>query len=142
MALSDADAQLIATAIETTVEDIGSIIPDGSTVLDQVKAAGPRLLAEMQRALLDRYGTITSPLTTELRELLTTGMIAELLFLGYRRLAESEKAWPDEWRRRFDNGLAALAAGVDQVGTRQTRRRGALAGETRIFTADALGDVL
>lgn len=137
------DVTAIVEAIQTTVRDIDQIIPSGSSLTAQVESVGPKLLAELQRAVRARYGELPSPIGEEWRQLLTDGILAELLLLGYRNLEDDEKVWADEWRRRWETGVAALAAGVDSV-AEPTPRRGALAvaSSTRQFTLDGFDQVL
>lgn len=143
MPLHADDVAAIATQVTASVADIVDILPGSQTVTEAVETVGPRLLAEMQTALRERYGELASPLVDELRELLVTGVIGEVLLLGYRQLQENEKAWPDEWRMRFRTGLAELATGVSQLAT-DVRRSGRAAGMTsrpQVFTDEALGQV-
>lgn len=137
------DVTAIATSILATVAGIADLIPDGSTVAEQVEKVGPGLLAELQRAVRPRYGTLPSPLPDDWRELVQTGVLAELLLLGYRNLEDDEKLWADEWRRRWENGVAALAAGVDSVSSPAALRSPVVAASAeRKFGLDGFERVL
>lgn len=108
------DVTALTADMAVTLE-LAGLIPDHTDLAEQVAVHGGRLHGEMQLALRPRYGDLPEPLTEELRSVLVDGLIAELLYLGIWQLDEPEKAWPDEWRRRFEARLAALAAGIDAL---------------------------
>lgn len=138
MALGAGDIASIADRLTVTVEDLAEIVPASSTVAAQVALVGDGIWAEMQSALRDRHGDLPDPLPADLLDLCAIGVLAELLALGYRRLPEEDKAWPDMWRSRFENRLAELAAGVAQADVEvQQRRAGAVSSQPGQFTLSA-----
>lgn len=110
--LDPGDVAALTEQMTVTLE-LAGLMPDHTSLAEQVEVQGGRLLGEMQLALRPRYGDLPEPLTEELRSVLVDGLIAELLYLGIWQLEEPEKAWPDEWRRRFETRLSALASGLD-----------------------------
>ena len=138
------DVTALTADMAVTLE-LAGLIPDHTDLAEQIAVQGGRLLGEMQLALRPRYGDLPEPLTEELRSVLVDGLIAELLYLGIWQLEEPEKAWPDEWRRRFETRLAALASGLDALdGTdgMAERRPAASRSNARQFTVPEMWTTL
>lgn len=140
MPLSPGDQARVVAELTAQLDNLAELVPDGATAPEHLGLLAERLYAEMQARLSERWPVLPSPLSDELEQLLVVGTLAEALLLGYRTLADNEREWPMVWRNRFEQGLAAMAAGIDTAPGSQPSRGGvAWRSEPRQFTDAVLG---